>query len=96
MTENDKFWMNIHEFIELGLLEEINRQFLHPLGLALEASGMPGDWKLGILDFRHDPEGILFTTLDREKIAKAQAFIEQQHRRRLETCGFIIQEDDAK
>lgn len=28
--------MNIKEFREKGYLQEVNRQFLHPLGLALE------------------------------------------------------------
>lgn len=34
MTEPKR--MNIKEFREEGYLQEVNRQFFHPLGLALE------------------------------------------------------------
>jgi len=35
--------MEVSEFRRLGLLQELNRQFLHPLGLALEVIGPDGD-----------------------------------------------------
>lgn len=55
--------MNLRDFIDLGLLQEVNRQFLHPLGLALslhvddDPSVVTFD---GILDARDDPEGYRF------------------------------------
>jgi hypothetical protein len=55
-------YMDIKEFRDLGLLQEINRLFLHPMGLALEVRiGADGVERLGgIWDYRDDPEGILF------------------------------------
>lgn len=46
-----------------GLLFEMNRRILHPLGLALELTyGVPGPEAMYRLrDYRHDPEGVLFT-----------------------------------
>jgi hypothetical protein len=46
-----------------GLLFEINRRVLHPLGLALEISldDETGESRIGgIWDYREDPEGITF------------------------------------
>ena len=54
--------IDIAEFRRLGLLQEVNRQFLHPLGLALEVSiEEDGTERLGgIWDYRNDPEGMAF------------------------------------
>lgn len=55
--------MDIKQFRELGYLQEANRQFFHPHGLALEivADDETGDCRLGgIWDYRADPEGIIF------------------------------------
>jgi len=55
--------MNIKEFRELGFLQEANRQFFHPLGLALEVivDIENGSEELGgVWDYREDPEGIIF------------------------------------
>lgn len=54
--------MDIKEFREIGYLQEINRLFLHPLGLALEVVvNEDGSERLGgIWDYRDDPEGIYF------------------------------------
>lgn len=54
--------MDIEEFRRLGLLQELNRLFLHPRGLALEVvveEGQPTRFG-GIWDSREDPEGIAF------------------------------------
>lgn len=53
--------MKIREFREFGFLQEANRLFFHPLGLALEVIvSDKGDSLGGIWDYRNDPEGILF------------------------------------
>ncbi len=54
--------MSVKEFRNLGLLMEVNRLFLHPLGLALEFSAEEnGDMRIsGIQDYRDDPEGMAF------------------------------------
>ncbi len=52
--------MDIAEFRRLGLLQEVNRQFFHPRGLALEII-VDGEERFGgIWDFRDDPEGMAF------------------------------------
>jgi len=54
--------MTVSEFRKLGYLQELNRRFLHPLGLALEVVVEGGgSEKFGqIWDYREDPEGPLF------------------------------------
>lgn len=54
--------MDFDEFWKLGFVQEANRLFFHPRGLAIEinveegkAIGLGGVW-----DYRDDPEGILF------------------------------------
>lgn len=54
--------IDIAEFRRLGLLQEVNRLFFHPRGLALEViSEEDGTERLGgVWDYRDDPEGIIF------------------------------------
>ena len=61
MTDDIKE-LSVTEFREEGYLQELNRRFLHPLGLALEvAINEDGTERLGrIWDYREDPEGIFF------------------------------------
>jgi hypothetical protein len=46
----------------LGFLQELNRRFLHPCGLALSVEVHEDGTETfdSIFDFRDDPEGILF------------------------------------
>lgn len=68
------------EFREQGYLRELNRQFLHPLGMALEVIG-PTEEEVaggndfpeffgGVWDYREDPEGMAF---DESMLATPQA-----------------------
>ncbi|SNS22589.1 hypothetical protein SAMN05446037_1006108 [Anaerovirgula multivorans] len=90
--------MDIKEFREMGLLAELNRAFLHPLGLALEVCiEDDGTEKLGgIQDYRDDPEGMLYSKeyFPADKIKKAQDFIAGKHKQRWEALGFIYQDVD--
>jgi hypothetical protein len=88
--------IDIKEFREFGFLHEINRLFLHPLGMALEVEIWDdGTEKLGgIWDYRDDPEGIIFKEIDNdgwEKIARVKAFAAKKHAERKERLGYIIQ-----
>lgn len=58
-------YVPITEFWAKGYVQEINRRFLHPLGMALEvAEDKDGVPRLGgIQDYRADPEGMLFGEL---------------------------------
>ena len=96
---NDIKRMDIKEFRESGLLAELNRTFLHPLGLALEViiDDETGEEKLGgVWDYRDDPEGMLYGKehFPTEKIKKAQEFIRLKHDQRLKALGFIYQDPD--
>lgn len=67
MTEGAEIkYMDIKEFMEKGFLQEVNRQFFHPLGLALEVVvDKKGNHKLGnVWDYRDDPEGMFFSNKD--------------------------------
>jgi hypothetical protein len=90
--------MDIKEFRGMGLLAELNRTFLHPLGLALEIIiDDDGTEKIGgIWDYRDDPEGMLYEKehFPTEKIKSAQEFIKQKHEQRMKTLGFIYQDPD--
>jgi hypothetical protein len=59
--------MDIAEFRDFGYLQEVNRLFFHPLGLALEVL-VDDDGNVtmlgGIWDYRNDPEGINYVDLD--------------------------------
>lgn len=62
--------IDLNEFVNLGFLQELNRQFLHPRGLALEVEyDEEYDTETGTMvekikgfggvwDYRSDPEGI--------------------------------------
>jgi len=75
--------IDIKEFVDFGYLHELNREFLHPLGLALEVTGHDdGSVTLsGVWDSRDDPDGIIFgeDVLDPEK---ARRVAEERERRR--------------
>ncbi len=87
--------MNIDEFRDLGVLQELNRLFLHPLGLAMEITAKGGKSHIsGIWDYRDDPEGILFGRLNREKMKRFKAFAKRQRARRKAAIGYIIQKAD--
>lgn len=57
--------MSVKEFREAGYLQELNRQFLHPLGLALEVIvEEDGTERFGeVWDSRDDPEGYIYAHL---------------------------------
>lgn len=59
---NDLKYIDIAEFRALGLVSEINRQILHPLGLALSVMVKEdgSEYLDGVWDYRDDPEGIIF------------------------------------
>lgn len=56
--------IDIAEFRRAGYLQELNRRFLHPLGLALEiVIEQDGSHRLGgVWDYRDDPEGMVYAT----------------------------------
>lgn len=97
--------IDIKEFREEGYLQELNRQFLHPLGLALEVRiAEDGTETLGgVWDDRDDPEGIYFMVEDEEALKgfaeKAEAISAFQAARmpaRTRRLGHWIQPTDRQ
>lgn len=87
--------LDLNEFVQLGYLQEVNRCFFHPLGLALsvQRDKETGDIvSLGpIWDVRHDSEDMVFDQVDQEKYRYIEV---QWHRRDLDRTlrlGFMIQ-----
>jgi hypothetical protein len=85
--------MSIKEFREKGYLQEVNRRFLHPLGLALETViEEDGTERLGgVWDYRDDPEGIIFQEVSQEKADFVYREELKREHSRLESFGFKIQ-----
>ena len=89
----------IADFRALGYLQEANRQFFHPLGLALEVQiDADGTERLGgVWDYRDDPEGIAYgddILRDPKYRTRAAAIVAEQVRRapeRQRRLGFWIQ-----
>lgn len=73
-TASGKKEMTVKEFREKGYLQEVNRRFLHPLGLALEIKvNQDGSESFNkIWDCRDDMEGIYYglKTSSKDRIAK--------------------------
>lgn len=81
------------EIIKMGLLAALNREVLHPLGLAMAVD--PGDDSIRILDDRGDPEGWIFAP-ETLKVAAERAevfneFRQRRHAARRKLLGFIVQ-----
>lgn len=90
--------MDIAEFRELGYLQEINRRFLHPLGLALEVvrDDVTGEERLGgVWDERADPEGISYGGEYEAGLAAKAAFVDAEWKARaaarVAALGFMVQ-----
>jgi hypothetical protein len=87
-----------------GLLFEINRKILHPLGLALtvivdnEDSSVPNIMLGDLQDYSYDPEGVIFgdKTFD-EGMQKLKTFMQEVGNSRIEArrniLGYIVQRD---
>jgi hypothetical protein len=90
--------MSAREFRDLGYLQEVNRVFLHPLGLALEVVvEEDGSARFGdVWDERDDPEGIIFdpSLIDREKAERITAETAERYVARFDALGFWQQPFD--
>lgn len=75
----DTKYINPKEFRESGYLQEVNRRFLHPLGLALVIKITENDEEsfAGIIDCREDEEGFLFD-LKNSDIERLRIFSERK------------------
>src|SRR5690242_2148321 len=91
--------LSMEELVTSGILQETNRRWFHPLGLALavevhDATPDRQVSKLVILDGRDDPGGFIFADVDGvdlDKYNRFQSVKEDRYRTREQTLGFIIQ-----
>lgn len=87
--------IDISEFREFGYLQEVNRQFLHPLGLALEIMiGDDGAETLGgVWDYREDPEGMNYSpgVIDADKATRVEAERVARAEERQRALGYVVQ-----
>lgn len=76
--------MPVSVFRALGYLQEVNRLFLHPRGLALEVVIKEDGTEAfgGIWDYRDDPEGIIF--VGAPPSAHQARIVEAEYRRHAE------------
>jgi hypothetical protein len=90
---------NLNLLRESGILMEINRQVLHPIGLALSIDCDDDGNVLGIsgiLDSRDDPEGWIYNT-DDEEYAKSLCEKKQKYDKlvkkeaRMKEFGWVVQ-----
>lgn len=86
----------IKEFRELGFIQEINRRFLHPCGLALEVivDKDAGTEALGgVWDYRDDPEGMEFAegVISVEKARSVDRLLKAKEETRLRELGYVVQ-----
>lgn len=95
-------WVDLKEFINEGYLQELNRRFLHPLGMALAFSlEESGEIKLkGVQDYRDDPEGMSFGVFSSEELKQQERLRKKQNvdklwaereSSRVEALGFMVQ-----
>ena len=93
-------YMDIERFIEEGYLQEANRQFFHPLGLALtvkaetddETGEVTGPWEIaGVQDVRPDPEGMIFMEIDEAKTDNVAKQAEVRRPIRESALGYWVQ-----
>lgn len=92
MTEIKR--MDIAEFRQEGYLQEVNRLFFHPLGLALEVKiGKDGESLGGLWDYRDDPEGVIYGegVLESAKTERIQQLTTERMTARTSALGYWVQ-----
>lgn len=75
--------LSMGDFLKLGYLQEVNRQFFHPLGLTLEVRvGDEENFYGRVRDLREFPGGACFTKLGGSSDEASAAYIASQVRDR--------------
>lgn len=100
MVEDSRDTMTLQEFYDEGYLQELNRGFLHPLGLAMsviveEVNGRKVVKEFGgIVDKRDAPHEIFFAEgeIDKDAIENVNEQSVEGFDKRFEELGFVIQD----
>jgi hypothetical protein len=89
--------MDLTEFREEGYLQEVNRRFFHPLGLALGVSVRPVEEpRLVVFDSRDDPEGVYFAKMSlAAKAANIDRLWVERQSARMAALGWMVQPADS-
>ena len=99
-SKNDNFKeIDLNEFRSFGYLQELDRVFIHPLGLALQILTDEDNKPFSrFLDFRDDPGGMYFFDLsldkDKEKFYNVLNEFKKFKKSRLEILEFNIQQKE--
>ena len=90
--------IDVKEFREKGYLQELNRQFLHPLGMALYTSiDDKGKESFGgVFDARNDSEGFVFSDMDVEKTRAVEKEQIEKRKSRIKELGYFIQPEKGE
>jgi len=87
--------MSVRDFRAAGYLQELNRRFLHPLGMALEVVvDDDGSERFGgVWDCRDDPEGMVYAEgeLDQEFVTQIMRQLNAAASVRLGSFGWFLQ-----
>lgn len=90
--------MSVKQFRDEGFLQELNRQFLHPLGLAIEVV-IDDENKMTfgeVWDYRDDPEGLMYSEGDidsefRRKVNNVKGLADEKAQTRQAKLGWVVQ-----
>lgn len=87
-------YMPLLEFIQEGYLQEINRQVLHPAGLAIAIDCENST--ISIWDYRSDTEGIIYgeDIISQDKINNVRQEQEKHKENRMKMLSYIVQPAD--
>ena len=88
--------LSLMEFRDLGYLQELNRQFLHPLGLSMEVTLDPltGDERLEISDCRENATSPILADVDPFRTRLIRDEIRQRYGPRTRALGYWVQPAD--
>ena len=76
----------------LGIVQEINRQLLHPMGLAMFVVVPSGSTVCcGVYDMRDDPEGVVFQAFSTERAEMFARAFEERREVRESRFGWHVQ-----
>lgn len=85
--------MSASEMMKAGYLQEVNRQFFHPLGLAMWVNPVTNE--MGVFDYREDPEGVRYEGEAKKNLPGKAAVVEAEMKVRYEPrrlrLGYWIQ-----
>lgn len=97
----EKPFMPIEEFLTEGYMQELNRRFLHPLGLTMAVRYHDDRQELLVIDCRDVAGGVIYEEEDQEHSRIRRRAVEaigkawsERSWQRLRKSGFVIQPVD--